>query len=180
MRLCNYRLMNAIVFLIKMLVECKYCHLFQDCLSRGIEGCNIVCTEPRRISATSLAVRVSQEMGETSLGREHFSSTLFIHVPSGQQTCRACQVMCMSVYACLHQPTELQFRCIWHFYSKLQFLCLFKVKVTFYGQFWQWGLVFSSILYLLFNMLGGVPVLIHLFPHLYRQGELTMWLPDTV
>ena len=24
MRLCNYRLMNAIVFLIKMLVECKY------------------------------------------------------------------------------------------------------------------------------------------------------------
>ena len=25
MRLCNYRLMNAIVVLIKMLVECKYC-----------------------------------------------------------------------------------------------------------------------------------------------------------
>ena len=117
-----------------------------------------MCTEPRRISATSLAVRVSQEMGETSLGREHFSSTLFIQY-SGQQTCRACQVMCMSVYACLHQPTELQFRCIWHFYSKLQFLCLLKVKVTFYGQFWQWGWVFSSILYLLFNMLGSVPVL---------------------
>ena len=27
MRLCNYRLMNAIVFLIKMLVECKYLKL---------------------------------------------------------------------------------------------------------------------------------------------------------
>jgi len=27
MRLCNYRLMNAIVFLIKMLVECKYMNL---------------------------------------------------------------------------------------------------------------------------------------------------------
>ena len=26
MRLCNYRLMNAIVFLIQMLVECKYCN----------------------------------------------------------------------------------------------------------------------------------------------------------
>jgi len=28
MRLCNYRLINAIVFLIKMLVECKY-YLFE-------------------------------------------------------------------------------------------------------------------------------------------------------
>ncbi|OWF52378.1 ATP-dependent RNA helicase Dhx29 [Mizuhopecten yessoensis] len=30
--------------------------------------CNIVCTEPRRISATSLSQRVSQEMGEGALG----------------------------------------------------------------------------------------------------------------
>ncbi|XP_033752111.1 ATP-dependent RNA helicase DHX29-like isoform X2 [Pecten maximus] len=32
------------------------------------QKCNIVCTEPRRISATSLSHRVSQEMGEGTLG----------------------------------------------------------------------------------------------------------------
>ncbi|KAH3725266.1 hypothetical protein DPMN_051100, partial [Dreissena polymorpha] len=42
--------------------------ILEDCLLTGSESCNIVCTEPRRISATSLAVRVSQEMGERKLG----------------------------------------------------------------------------------------------------------------
>ena len=32
------------------------------------QHCNIVCTEPRRISAISLAKRVSDEMGEKSIG----------------------------------------------------------------------------------------------------------------
>lgn len=31
--------------------------------------CNIVCTEPRRISAISLAQRVSEEMAESGLGQ---------------------------------------------------------------------------------------------------------------
>ncbi|XP_053396907.1 ATP-dependent RNA helicase dhx29-like [Mercenaria mercenaria] len=42
--------------------------VLQDCLRNGSEKCNIVCTEPRRISAISLATRVSQEMGEPELG----------------------------------------------------------------------------------------------------------------
>ncbi|XP_069133013.1 ATP-dependent RNA helicase dhx29-like isoform X2 [Argopecten irradians] len=38
-------------------------------VSQGVgHKCNIVCTEPRRISATSLSHRVSQEMGEGALG----------------------------------------------------------------------------------------------------------------
>ena len=36
----------------------------QDCISQGQDDVSVVCTEPRRISATSLAMRVSQEMGE--------------------------------------------------------------------------------------------------------------------
>ena len=36
----------------------------QDCISQGQDDVSVVCTEPRRISATSLATRVSQEMGE--------------------------------------------------------------------------------------------------------------------
>ncbi|XP_060072709.1 ATP-dependent RNA helicase DHX29-like isoform X2 [Ylistrum balloti] len=45
--------------------------LLEYFVSQG-EGhkCNIVCTEPRRISATSLSHRVSQEMGEGALGRQ--------------------------------------------------------------------------------------------------------------
>ncbi|XP_052808970.1 ATP-dependent RNA helicase DHX29-like [Mya arenaria] len=42
--------------------------VLEACLSQGIENCNIVCTEPRRISTTSLAARVSQEMGEARMG----------------------------------------------------------------------------------------------------------------
>ncbi|XP_060559256.1 ATP-dependent RNA helicase DHX29-like, partial [Ruditapes philippinarum] len=42
--------------------------ILEDCLTYGSEKCNIVCTEPRRISAISLATRVSQEMGETKIG----------------------------------------------------------------------------------------------------------------
>ncbi|KAL4400189.1 RNA helicase [Malassezia pachydermatis] len=38
-------------------------YLLEDCLSRG-ERCKIYVTEPRRISAMSLAERVSQELGE--------------------------------------------------------------------------------------------------------------------
>ena len=38
-------------------------YLMEDCLARG-EPCKIYVTEPRRISAISLAERVSQEMGE--------------------------------------------------------------------------------------------------------------------
>ncbi|CAO1637463.1 unnamed protein product [Parajaminaea phylloscopi] len=38
-------------------------YILEDCLSRGKE-CKIYCTEPRRISAISLAERVSQELGE--------------------------------------------------------------------------------------------------------------------
>ena len=34
------------------------------------QTCNIVCTEPRRISAISLAKRVSEEMGEKCIGIE--------------------------------------------------------------------------------------------------------------
>ncbi|KAK3103438.1 hypothetical protein FSP39_019253 [Pinctada imbricata] len=34
------------------------------------DKCNIVCTEPRRISAVSLATRVSQELGDSCLGRQ--------------------------------------------------------------------------------------------------------------
>lgn len=37
--------------------------ILEDCLSRG-QHCKICCTEPRRISALSLANRVSQELGE--------------------------------------------------------------------------------------------------------------------
>ena len=37
--------------------------LLEDQLSRG-KHCKIICTEPRRISAISLAQRVSQELGE--------------------------------------------------------------------------------------------------------------------
>lgn len=37
--------------------------ILEDCLSRG-QHCKIFCTEPRRISAISLATRVSQELGE--------------------------------------------------------------------------------------------------------------------
>ncbi|KAL4233237.1 ATP-dependent RNA helicase dhx29 [Mactra antiquata] len=42
--------------------------ILEDCLKNHRENCNIVCTEPRRISAISLASRVSQEMGESKLG----------------------------------------------------------------------------------------------------------------
>ena len=34
------------------------------------QSCNIVCTEPRRISAISLARRVSEEMGERQIGSQ--------------------------------------------------------------------------------------------------------------
>ena len=34
------------------------------------QSCNIVCTEPRRISAISLARRVSEEMGEAQIGSQ--------------------------------------------------------------------------------------------------------------
>lgn len=37
--------------------------ILEDCLSRG-QHCKIYCTEPRRISAISLATRVSRELGE--------------------------------------------------------------------------------------------------------------------
>lgn len=38
-------------------------YILEECLSRG-QPCKIYCTEPRRISAISLAERVSQELGE--------------------------------------------------------------------------------------------------------------------
>jgi ATP-dependent RNA helicase DHX29 len=38
--------------------------ILEDYLSRG-QHCKIYCTEPRRISAISLANRVSQELGES-------------------------------------------------------------------------------------------------------------------
>ncbi|KAK3737105.1 hypothetical protein RRG08_016411 [Elysia crispata] len=38
-----------------------------DCIAQGHDDVSVVCTEPRRISATSLAMRVSQEMGEGHL-----------------------------------------------------------------------------------------------------------------
>ena len=42
----------------------------QSCIEEGKGArCNIICTEPRRISAISLAQRVSEEMGETGLGQ---------------------------------------------------------------------------------------------------------------
>ncbi|XP_059164775.1 ATP-dependent RNA helicase DHX29-like [Physella acuta] len=41
--------------------------LLEDGIDGGADNINIVCTEPRRISATSLATRVSQEMGESGL-----------------------------------------------------------------------------------------------------------------
>ncbi|KAK3593313.1 hypothetical protein CHS0354_031372 [Potamilus streckersoni] len=45
--------------------------ILQDCLQSGEgQNCNIICTQPRRISAISLATRVSQEMGETTLGSQ--------------------------------------------------------------------------------------------------------------
>lgn len=40
--------------------------ILQHMIERGDGGlCNIVCTQPRRISATSVAARVAVEMGET-------------------------------------------------------------------------------------------------------------------
>ncbi|KAL3883497.1 hypothetical protein ACJMK2_029754, partial [Sinanodonta woodiana] len=45
--------------------------ILQDCLQSGEgQNCNIICTQPRRISAISLATRVSQEMGETTIGSQ--------------------------------------------------------------------------------------------------------------
>ncbi|GFO08324.1 hypothetical protein PoB_003482900, partial [Plakobranchus ocellatus] len=38
--------------------------VLEDCIAQGRDDVSVVCTEPRRISATSLATRVSQEMGE--------------------------------------------------------------------------------------------------------------------
>lgn len=38
--------------------------ILEDCITQGQDEVSVVCTEPRRISATSLAMRVSQEMGE--------------------------------------------------------------------------------------------------------------------
>ncbi|XP_050404542.1 ATP-dependent RNA helicase dhx29 [Patella vulgata] len=44
--------------------------ILQDLVKKGDgEKCNIVCTQPRRISAISLATRVSQELGEYKLGQ---------------------------------------------------------------------------------------------------------------
>jgi len=46
------------------------CFFLQSCIEEGKGArCNIICTEPRRISAISLAQRVSEEMGETGLGQ---------------------------------------------------------------------------------------------------------------
>ncbi|GFS24549.1 ATP-dependent RNA helicase DHX29-like, partial [Elysia marginata] len=38
--------------------------ILEDCIAQGQDDISVICTEPRRISATSLAMRVSQEMGE--------------------------------------------------------------------------------------------------------------------
>lgn len=37
--------------------------IYDDCVERG-EGCNVVCTQPRRISATAVSSRVAEERGE--------------------------------------------------------------------------------------------------------------------
>jgi len=51
MRLCNYRLMNAMVFLIKMLVECKFCALNNiTCQKINKKYCNA--TKKNRFSTT--------------------------------------------------------------------------------------------------------------------------------
>ncbi|RUS82856.1 hypothetical protein EGW08_009378, partial [Elysia chlorotica] len=41
--------------------------ILEDCIAQGQDDVNVIVTEPRRISATSLATRVSQEMGEGRL-----------------------------------------------------------------------------------------------------------------
>ena len=57
-----------------------------------LTGCNLICTQPRRISATSVASRVAQERGEkigTSVGYKirlesvHSSSTKILFVTTG-------------------------------------------------------------------------------------------------
>ena len=57
-----------------------------------ITWCNLICTQPRRISATSVATRVAQERGEkigTSVGYKirlesvHSSSTKILFVTTG-------------------------------------------------------------------------------------------------
>ncbi|XP_055863489.1 ATP-dependent RNA helicase dhx29-like isoform X1 [Biomphalaria glabrata] len=44
--------------------------LLEDCIDRGLSEVYVVCTQPRRISATSLANRVSSELGENGLDQK--------------------------------------------------------------------------------------------------------------
>ncbi|CAL1529712.1 unnamed protein product, partial [Lymnaea stagnalis] len=48
-----------------VLEHCDFYFSYEDCIASGQEDVQVVCTQPRRISATSLAMRVSQEMGES-------------------------------------------------------------------------------------------------------------------
>lgn len=47
-----------------LLFVCLFFSQIKDCAERGENFVNIVCTQPRRISAMSLSTRVSQEMGQ--------------------------------------------------------------------------------------------------------------------
>uniref|UniRef100_A0A2C9JGM8 RNA helicase n=1 Tax=Biomphalaria glabrata TaxID=6526 RepID=A0A2C9JGM8_BIOGL len=44
--------------------------ILEDCIDRGLSEVYVVCTQPRRISATSLAHRVSSELGENGLDQK--------------------------------------------------------------------------------------------------------------
>lgn len=53
-------------------------YLLEDAAEAGIGGrCSVVCTQPRRIAATSVAARVAEERGEAPPGRPSSTVTSF-------------------------------------------------------------------------------------------------------